>query len=76
MTYTEWLDAERGRSLALATHMGKSKAAITLWRKDGVPMPLMREVSAFTGNDVTVQELLDHALACSEQRRDNVQAQV
>ena len=68
MQLTEWLDAERGRSLALATHMQKSKAAVTLWRDDGVPLKFMREVSAFTLNEVSVQELMDHALACSERR--------
>lgn len=75
MMYTEWLDAERGRSTALATHMGKSKAAITLWRTEGVPIPHIREVSAYSGNCVTVPELLDHALACSEKRRNGAAQQ-
>lgn len=75
MHYIEWLEAERGRSQALATHMERSKAAITLWREFGVPMRHMREVSAFTDGKVTVQELLDHALACSEKRQDKLQTE-
>lgn len=75
MELIEWLDAERGRSLALAEHMGKSRAAVTFWRTDGVPLKLMRKVSAFTDGVVSVEGLMRHALACHELRRDAAAAQ-
>jgi len=68
MELTKWLDAERGRAKALAEHVGRSKVAVTLWRRDGVPMPLMREVSAFTKGAVPVSTLLKHALECADKR--------
>lgn len=68
MTLSDWLDAERGRSLALATHLDRSKAAVSLWRTDGVPMPLMAAVAAFTDGKVSLEELLMHAHQCRETR--------
>lgn len=69
MELTKWLDAERGRAKSLAEHVGRSKVAVTLWRTQGVPMPLMHEVSAFTKGAVPVSTLLRHALECAAHRR-------
>lgn len=59
----------------MAAHMKKSRGTIWLWRKDGVPLSLMRKVSAYSGNCITVPELLDHALTCSEKRRNGAAQQ-
>lgn len=43
----EYLNAERGRRKALATHLGCSPSAISMW--DRVPAERLKDVSQFTG---------------------------
>ena len=58
MNITDWLEAEKGRSAALAAHFGKTPAAISQWKNNGVPLGLMRGVSAFTAGAVSVEEMV------------------
>jgi DNA-binding transcriptional regulator YdaS (Cro superfamily) len=58
MTFIEWLDAEKGRAASLAALLGKSPAAISQWRQNGVPVKLMKQVRDFTGGEVTLDEML------------------
>lgn len=43
----EYLDAERGRRTALATHLKISPSAISMWGQ--VPTEQVKKVSTFTG---------------------------
>ena len=58
MDLTSWLETERGRAAALATHFGRSRAAISLWKSNGVPVDLMKAVRDFTGGAVTLEEMV------------------
>lgn len=57
MLFTEWLDAEKGRTTAVAEHFDRTLGAISQWR-DGVPTSLMLAVRDFTGGEVTLEEML------------------
>jgi hypothetical protein len=61
-----WLDLpeNRGKAAWLAGQLGRSKAAVSLWRDDGVPMNLMCRISVLTDGQVQVQDMLSHALRC------------
>lgn len=58
MNITEWLEAEKGRSAALAAHFGKTPAAVSQWKRNGVPLDLMKSVRDFTGGAVTLEEMV------------------
>lgn len=58
MNITEWLEAEKGRSAALASHFGKTPAAVSQWKRNGVPLDLMKRVRDFTGGAVTLEEMV------------------
>jgi len=58
MNITDWLEAEKGRSAALAAHFGKTPAAISQWKTNGVPLALMKPVREFTGGLVTLEEMV------------------
>lgn len=58
MDLTTWLEAEKGRAAALAAHFGKTPAAISQWKSNGVPLGLMKAVRDFTGGAVTLEELV------------------
>lgn len=55
---------ERGRSLALAESLGVQKAAVSLWRLNGVPIDHMATIVEITGGAVTVDAMVAHAVAC------------
>ena len=58
MNLSTWLEAEKGRSALLAAHFGKTPAAISQWKKNGVPLDLMKRVRDFTGGVVTLEEMV------------------
>jgi len=58
MNLTKWLEAEKGRSAALADHFGVSPAAVSQWKTNGVPLRNMKAVCDFTGGAVTLDELV------------------
>lgn len=62
MTLNDWLDNERGRLVALATHLFLTPAAVTHWKTLGVPLARIKDVSAFTNGEVSEDELLRAAL--------------
>lgn len=66
MELHEWLDQPEnaGKAAWLAEQLGRSKAAVSLWRAEGVPMPLMPKVAELVGHPVTTEAMLAHALAC------------
>lgn len=66
MDLTTWLEAEKGRSAALAAHFNRTPAAISQWKTNGVPLSLMKAVRDFTDGHVTLDELVpDTAPACA-----------
>ena len=54
-----WLDVERGRYTALAVHLDVSVSRISQIADDGVPVKFMQSVSAFTGGEVTIEDLVN-----------------
>lgn len=57
MNLNIWLDNETGRTKAMAEHFGVTMGAITQWRVKA-PIKRVREISDFTGGEVTITELL------------------
>lgn len=70
MELHQWLDQPEnaGKAAWLADQLARSKAAVSLWRTEGVPMPLMQRVSDLTGGAVAVDAMLKHALACKSSK--------
>ena len=66
MELHEWLDKpeNKGKASWLAEQLGRSKTAVSLWRDEGVPLPLIPQVANMTGGQVTEDDLLRHALRC------------
>lgn len=66
MELHQWLDQpdNAGKAAWLADQLKRSKTAVSLWRTEGVPMPLMQRVSDLTEGAVSVDAMLKHALAC------------
>lgn len=63
MNITDWLEAEKGRAAALAAHFGKTPAAVSQWKTNGVPLHLMKPVRDFTGGAVTLEEMVPEPVA-------------
>lgn len=61
MNLTSWLDAEKGRSAALAAHFEVTPAAVSQWKKNGVPLGNMKAVREFTGGAVSLEEMVPEA---------------
>ena len=76
MELHDWLDADenRGRAAWLAEQLGCSKAAVSLWRDQGVPMPRMAAISDLTAGAVTPDDMLRHALKCRTATADKASA--
>ncbi len=66
MDLTSWLEAEKGRSVALAAHFEKSTSAVSQWKTNGVPLALMKAVRDFTGGVVTLEEMVPGPAAPTE----------
>lgn len=58
MDLKTWLESEKGRSASLAAHFGRTPAAISQWKGNGVPVDLMKAVREFTGGIVTLEEMV------------------
>ena len=58
MDLTTWLETERGRATAMATHFGVNKTAVFGWKVNGVPPDRMKAVRDFTGGQVTLEEMV------------------
>lgn len=64
MELHEWLDKpeNRGKAGWLADQLNRSRTAVSLWRDEGVPMPLMPRIVELCPG-VTLDAMLRHALA-------------
>lgn len=66
MTLTKWLAAEKGRAASMAAHFDISKAAISQWKTNGVPLAHMKAVRDLTGGEVTLEEMVPEPAATPE----------
>lgn len=67
MDLTTWLEAEKGRAASLATHFKVSPAAVSQWKRNGVPLDNMKAVRDFTKGEVTLDELVPESTTPVEQ---------
>lgn len=67
MTFSEWIDAERGRVAQVANSFGITLSAVTQWRTNGVPVDRMIELRDLTGGEVTIEEMVARQAAVSPQ---------
>lgn len=58
MNLKPWIEAERGRNKALATHLGVSEARMSQIADDGVPNKYMLKIRDFTGGAVSLEEMV------------------
>lgn len=54
----DWINEERGRSAALAAHLGVSPARVTQIADAGVPVKFMLQVLGFTRGAVTLESMV------------------
>ncbi len=61
-----WLDLpeNKGKATWLAEQLGCSKAAVSFWRDDGVPLHRIPEVAKLLEGRVSEAAMLRHAMAC------------
>ena len=66
MDLHQWLDRpeNNGKAAWLAAQVGRSKTAVSLWRDQGVPLPLIPRIAELTDGIVTVEAMLLHAMQC------------
>lgn len=74
MELHSWLDKERGRAIKLAETLGASKAAVSLWRQNGVPIEFMPAIVAHTDGAVTAADMVAHAVRCRQANADRAAA--
>lgn len=74
-----WLDfpANKGKATWLAEQLGCTKAAVSFWRDDGVPLHRIPEVSRVLGGAVSEAAMLRHAMArkVAKQKEQQPEAQ-
>ena len=58
MQLKQWLDSERGRYGALASHLGVTLSRVSQIARDGVPKAYLLKVRDFTGGAVSIEEML------------------
>lgn len=63
MDFPAWLDADRGRTAALALHFRLTQSAVSQWRTNGVPLHRMKAVREFTAGEVSLEEMVPDAPA-------------
>lgn len=69
MKFVEWVEQVRGRAADVASHFGVTPGFISQWKTLGVPMRYMRGVRAFTGGEVTLEEMVpEHKSAIGKKR--------
>lgn len=66
MELHEWLDLpeNKGKAAWLAEQLGRSRTAVSLWRDEGVPLPLIPRIAALTDGAVEENDMLRHAMHC------------
>lgn len=68
MTFTEWIEAERGRLTQVAERFGITKSAVSQWQANGVPIDRIIDVRDLTGGAVSVEEMLQPRADAARER--------
>lgn len=58
MNLNQWLEKESGRATRIAEHFGVTLSSVSQWKSNGVPKDRMKAVRDFTGNEVTLEEMI------------------
>lgn len=58
MTFTDWLEAEKGRGALVAAHFDVTASAVSQWKTNGVPLIHMKAVRDFTGGAVPLEDMV------------------
>jgi hypothetical protein len=58
MTFSDWIDAERGRVALVAGRFGITMSAVTQWRSNGVPIERMVELRELADGEVSIEEMV------------------
>jgi len=69
MKLKSWLTAERGRTVALAKHLGVSKGRISQMADSGVPPKYMIAIRDFTAAEVSVESLVEDRTPVDEEHQ-------
>ncbi len=64
----DWTNEVRGRSAALAAHLGVSPARMTQIADAGVPVKFMLQVHGFTGGAVTLESMIRNRIPSRQPR--------
>ncbi len=62
MTYWDWVEESRGRIKRVARHFGITPAAVSNWRRNGVPPHRRQEVHALACGRVPLDQMHPEAL--------------
>lgn len=57
-TLKDWLEEERGRSTALASHLVVTVGRVSQMATEGVPVKFMEKVRDFTGGEVSIEAMV------------------
>lgn len=66
LTFAEWVEAKPGRPQETAAHFGRSKTAISLWKRQGVPVAFMTAMRDFTHGEVSLEKMLESRREAAE----------
>ena len=58
MNLSEWLDKDEGHAARMAEHFSVTPAAVSHWKRHGVPLYRMRAVSAYTQGEVPIESMI------------------
>lgn len=65
MELHQWLDQPEnaGKAAWLADQLSITKAAVSFWRTEGVPLKHMARIAELTGGAVRIDDMARHAMA-------------
>lgn len=69
MQLKHWLDSERGRYGALATHLGVSLSRVSQIARDGVPKTYLLTIRDYTDGAVSIEDMLARPAATEPTER-------
>lgn len=70
MELHQWLDLpeNRGKSVWLADQLGCSKAAVSIWRQEGVPLARIPRIVELTAGAASAEAMLLHSMKAAVRR--------
>lgn len=76
MNLETWLNEERGRQKALASHLGLTAGRVSQMADAGVPPKYMLAVRDFTGGAVTLESLVQDRTDTTESQEPTTAAEL